>query len=292
MNDIPIYERGSSGGTEARELQMRRDNDTIVTPKVSLYDIDYAVYYHLSTTLIIKIVQNTNSIVVPVMFSSPEKWNQIQKNGVIRDNQKKLLSPLIIIRRLDYADDTRLPIVQTNLYTPSVKIFPYRTMNMQNDRVAGQVATKPSYEWYSLAAPNYVRVNYDIIVWTDYIEQMNDVIQEIFATQDHIWGDYWKFRCHINSVSSENVNTVGEDRLIKSTISLQVDGYLMAETSYKESNLIKQYSVKRVQFLQEGEESVLFDSLGEIPTDNSRLSDEPRQDIETNFRRNIRYRKD
>jgi hypothetical protein len=290
-NTIPPYQEGSQTGAIDRSTQMRRDTDTVTTPKISLYDIDYSVFYHLNNTLQLKVTHNGNSISVPCMFSNAETWSQIQRNGVIRDEQRKLMSPLIVIKRLDYADDDRLPIVGLNNYSPQLKIYPYRSLNMQYDKVAGQFATKESHEYYLISSPTYIRVNYDIIIWTDYTEQMNDVLQNIYSTQDNMWGDFWKFRTHISNVSHDTSNMPGEDRVVKTTLSITVDGMLIPEYQYNDANLQKQFTIKRVKFMSEKEESVLYEGTYNSNNPNdSLISDQPKSEIQNTFRRDVRYK--
>ena len=137
-------------------------------------------------------------------------------------------------------------------------------MGMQFDQISGQIARKESIEYYLLTIPNYVRLTYDLIIWTDLQEQMNVLVQQLFDFDNHMWGDYWKFRTTIQSTTHENLNVPGEDRLVKTTMNLQVDGYLRNEFTYHESSLQKAYSVKTVKFLQEGSEQILFDQIQEL----------------------------
>ena len=65
----------------------------------SFYDIDYAVKWHIDNVIKCTIVENNTVIKVPVIFASGEKWAMIQKHGYLRDNQGKVLTPLIVIQR-------------------------------------------------------------------------------------------------------------------------------------------------------------------------------------------------
>lgn len=69
------YQEGISGNYTNRAQEMRRDNDIIKIPKVTLYDIDYAIYYHLTEQL--KPVVTQNDVQVPVPLCSP-----MVKNGL------------------------------------------------------------------------------------------------------------------------------------------------------------------------------------------------------------------
>lgn len=292
--DLLPYQQGQSGGWISRATEMRRDNDVVKVPKITLYDIDFAIYYNIRENLKPKVNDNGNSIDVPIMFANGEKWNQIRSHGYARDGNRKILAPLMIIRRLDVSDDDRIamPSGQTwnvNTFNPRLKVFPYRTMNMQYDRIAGQYLTKNSTEFYLIDTPDYVRVNYDLIIWTDLQEQMNPLVHGILNFNNHMWGDYYKFRTTIQGTTHDNVNVPGEDRLVKTTINLQVDGYLRSEFEYHQSKIQKAYSLKRVDFLNETTDEVLFDQITDLNQPNLDPRGIPEQNTNDGNRRKIRY---
>jgi hypothetical protein len=287
-NTLP-YQDGRGASSIARETSMRRDNDIVKVPKVTLYDIDYSIYYYLNSVWKPKVIDNDTSISVPVTFASGEKWAQIRANGFMRDYDRKILSPVIAIRRSDVSADERINMLpgqvwggNTTLY-PKTKLIPYKSSGMQYDKVAGQYLTKESFEFYLIDVPEYVRITYELIIWTDLQEQMNTLVQGLIPLSGHMWGDYWKFRTNIQSITHDNVNAPGEDRLIKTSMTLQVDGYLRNEYEYQQSKIQKAYSIKKVKFLEEGTEQILFDEIQDI---NTPTSVEPTANIEqTKLRR-------
>lgn len=262
--EIKPYEQGSSLGPTNRAGEVRRDTDNVRVPEINLYDIDYAIFYHLQQNFNIQVNDQGSMIVVPVMFSTAEKWSQIRQYGFMRDNEKKAIAPVIVIKRGSITNDERFPFLDGNLFNPmttwipNVKLVQKRTMQMQWDRVAGQVLTKPSYEYYVMDIPTYVKVNYELIIWTDLMEQMNHICHTILAADNHIWGDFHKFRTQVKDISPNNVNSPGDDRLIRSTITLEVDGYLRRGFDYHQTNFQKQISIKRVDFMKEQSEQEYF----------------------------------
>lgn len=292
------YEQGRISSPVNRANQLRRDNDTVKMPRVSIFDIDYAIFWHLSENIQLRIQENGSTIPVPIYFANAEKWAQIRGQGFMRDANKKVLAPAIVIRRTNIANDDRLPMVGLNargpqVFRPKVKLIPHKTTGMQWDKVAGQYVTKESFEYYLVDLPEYVRVGYEVIFWTDLMEQMNELLQPIIGVSDHVWGDFYKFRTNVQDITHDNVNIPGEDRLIKSTMTLQVDGYLRAEYEYHQSKIQKQYSMKRVKFLSEGSEQVIQEDLSGIDT-NRPYFDRSTSDItpleqQNQLRRKIRF---
>jgi hypothetical protein len=95
-----------------------------------------------------------------------------------------------------------------------------------------------------------------------------------------MWGDYYTFRTQVQSVTHDNVNAPGEDRLIKTTISLLVDGYLRNEFVYNESSIQKSYSVKRINFIAETDEEI------EVTKNTANIADTT--NIDNKLRKKIR----
>lgn len=294
--EILPYQQGYAGAPINRAQETRRDTDNVKIPEVTPYDIDYAIFYHLSQRLNIQVNDNGKMIPIPVMFSTAEKWSQIREYGFIRDNEKKAVAPLMILKRGSITPDDRFHFGGGNnfnpvtTFTPSLRLIPYRTLNMQYDRVSGQMQTNASYEYYAFSVPNYVKVSYELIVWTDLMEQMNKVVSAIMAADNHIWGDYYKFRTQVNDASPNNINSPGDDRIVRSTISLDVDGYLRPAFEYGQSNISKQYSIKRVEFIQEKTDAEYFKPIESRVDDySSDFTNEPIIDQVNNLKRNIRY---
>ena len=283
------YETGRSGPNINRANQMRRDNDIVKVPKVTLYDIDYAIHYHLSNFLRLKVENQDVSMDIPVIFASGEKWSQIRQHGYIRDSKNKIMAPLISIRRMDITPDDRLPILDLNNFEPTMRYYGYKSMNMQYDRVAGQYGTKPSFEYYTVDMPNYIRLTYEVLIWTELTEQMNGLLQDVIADDGHHWGDYFKFRTTIQGMTTDTVNLVGSDRVVKTTLNLQVDGYLRNEYERHESNIQKAFTIKRMHILNEQEESDFYLDIPTNINEHKHISEEPQLDIEKTNRRNIRY---
>lgn len=293
--DIRPYEQGRISDAPNRADQIRRDDDTVKVPKITLYDIDYAIHYHIAEVIRPRIRENGGiSVPVPVYFANAEKWAQIRSQGFMRDATNKAIAPAIVLRRSTVTSDDRLPIVDTNLFNPQtfnpkLKLYPMRRSGMKWDRLAGQYQRNESTEYYLVDMPDYVRVTYDVVLWTDLIEQMNDLVHPIMNASNHVWGDYFKFRTAVLDVSHDNTNIPGEDRIIKSTMQLQVDGYLRSEYEYQQSKIAKQYSIKTVKFLAEGSEQIIQDDLTGVDTNRPGMGRTPADVPSSDSKRNLRF---
>lgn len=64
-----------------------RDDDTVKQISVGLMDIDAAIMFYFNNTIQPMVEENGESIKVPLMYSNPERWAMVQKNGYLVDNK-------------------------------------------------------------------------------------------------------------------------------------------------------------------------------------------------------------
>ena len=60
-----------------RALQLKRD-DTIQDVSVSLMDMDSSIMFYFENVIKPTVVENGETVKVPIMYSSPERWSAIQ----------------------------------------------------------------------------------------------------------------------------------------------------------------------------------------------------------------------
>jgi hypothetical protein len=106
---------------------------------------------------------------------------------------------------------------------------------------------KPKYEIYKIQMPEYVELNYDCMVWTNYTEQLNAVIEQLQYTSSY-WGDKEKFKFRTSLSEFNVINEVGEgtERINRIEFSLSVKAYLLPEKFDGENTIKKSMSTKRV----------------------------------------------
>jgi hypothetical protein len=255
------YSTYSTNQNIDRSTQIRRDDDTIKTPSCTIYDIDNAVMSFLSDVIRPEIVDNNAMVTVPVMYANAEKWAQIQAKGYMYDHNDRLMTPLISVKRNTIAERTTLKKLDVN-WSPEVDndfarntlTFESRyTKNNRYDRFSVLQGTRPKREIYVSNIPEFVDVTYDILIWTEYTEQLNSIVEQIMPTGGFAWGTTWKFITMLQDYTFESVSVPGEDRLIRATMPITVKGALLSQYELKRSTLQKRYSVKRVSFGTETE---------------------------------------
>jgi len=255
------YSTYSTNPDIARSTQIRRDDDTIKTPSCTIYDIDNAVMSFISEVIRPEIIDNNAMVTVPVVYANAEKWAQIQAKGYMYDHNDRLMTPLISVKRNSVAERATLKKLDVN-WSPEVdndfarNTLTYEsqyTKNNRYDRFSVLQGTRPKREIYVSNIPEFVDVTYDIIIWTEYTEQLNSIVEQIMPTGGFAWGTTWKFITMLQDYTFETVSVPGEDRLIRATMPITVKGALLSQYELRRSTLQKRYSVKRVSFGTETE---------------------------------------
>ncbi len=233
-----------------RAEQLRRDNDTIKTPKCSIYDVDYAILSYIREVIKPQIIEDQLPVAVPAMFANSEKWSMAQKHGYMRDVKGKLMAPLIMLKRNSIVERDNMKKLDVNLNPDgnSLLFQSKYTKNNQYDRFNVLQGEQPVQEFYVSTIPEYVDVSYEMLLWCTYTDQMNSVIEQIMPTGGFAWGTTWKFATYLDDYSFETVNMPGEDRLVRATIPLRTKATLLIEQELHKNTMKKQLSVKKVSF--------------------------------------------
>lgn len=250
-------------GIENRAHATRRDNDTFTTPSINLYDIDYAILYHLKNNANFEVEENGKLVTVPVMFAAGEMWTQIQRNGYMRDKSRKLMTPVIALKRDSIANDERftfLKVQSPNLGNRLLirPITPDRQIHDPYDWINKTEFTKRNKQYFVSVIPEFIRVSYTLYIWTQLTVQMNSIVEKLITLDMDMWGDSFKFVTNVGDMTFETVSDTGEDRLIRTECILTVDGQLLPEYVLRESTIRKAYSLKRVDFVNEVEQPELY----------------------------------
>ena len=92
--------------------------------------------------------------------------------------------------------------------------------------------------------PDYVTLNYDFIISTYYVEQMNKIVEAMNYASHSYWGNPERFQFNAridNYATSVEIVSAG-NRLVKTNFSLKLNGYLIPDTIQKELSSIKKLS--------------------------------------------------
>jgi hypothetical protein len=224
--------------THIRANEISVKDDEIKDLSIGLQDIDNAVLQHFINNIKPNVMHNNVRLEVPVIYGSPERWKSVQKDGFYRDKNGKLMVPLIIFKRENVEKvrtlGNKLDANKPHLYQAFKEKF-----NIKNsyDKFSILNNVIPSEKYYLSVIPDYVKLTYSCILFTDYIEQNNKLIEAIEYASDSYWGDFEKFNFRVNIDNFTTATTVeqGQDRAIKTTLNLVLNGYIIPDTINKQS---------------------------------------------------------
>lgn len=264
------YELSQGKKQEAfdRQNDIRRDDDKYNDLKIGLYDLDYCIKWYFDNTIKPNVDDFGRNYEVPIVYGSAEKWKSVQEQGFLRDVGGKILKPIIMYKRTAVVKNRTLGNkIDAN--------FPqlYRTQefkyNKQNKYDQFSVITnmQPQRTFINTVIPEYVDITYEIVIWTDFVEHMNSIVESVIYSEGSYWGEpeRFKFRTKIDDFQNITDQLADADRVVKTTFTLTLFGYIVPDVLVK--HLSKHLSEKtlsvqqlNVEFNVDADESVFEDT--------------------------------
>ena len=221
-----------------KETTARGNRETTIIPgnnfsenyAITLKDVDTAVLNHVKNVMKPRVREANETLKIPVFYGNEERWKAVRKRGVLRDKNNSLILPLIMLRRTDISrNDLSGQAFSHDVKSKYVNVVRNAKWSKDNqyDRFSVQQGVQPTYDVITTGMPNYSDVTYEFILWTNFIEQMNPLI-ESFVDQSHTyWGDGtdMKFLCNIDNISDASEMNQDGERFIKSTFSVLTKAY-------------------------------------------------------------------
>lgn len=215
-----------------RENQRSLKNDNVKQFSVGLKDIDEAIFFYFGNVIRPSVTQNSVKINVPLIYGSPEKWAAVQKDGFYRDANGKIQAPLIMFKR-DSVEKNRTLGNKMDANNPihfGVFEKKYSQKNVY-DRFSTLNNRTPVREFYGVVMPDYINLVYTCTIFTEYVEQMNKIVESVNFASDSYWGDpeRFKFRASIDTYATTTEQVQGEDRVVKTTFQIKMAGYIVSD---------------------------------------------------------------
>ncbi len=219
---------------------------------VSLKDHDEVIKYYFENTIKPTVIQNGERLPVPIMYGSPERWKTVQSDGGLRDKSGKLMVPLIMFKRDTLEKNRSLGNKLDGNKVHNYQLFEQKfNSKNQYDKFSLITNRQPSKEVYMSVIPDYVTLTYSCIIFTDYIEQINPIIEAINFASDSYWGDFsrFKFRARVDQFSTVTEVTTADGRAVKSTFNIVLNGYIIPNVINKQiANADMYYSTSQLIF--------------------------------------------
>ena len=217
-----------------RTDQARRDTDSNKDLQIGLYNIDETIKYYFDEVIKLQITDSSGILTsVPAQYASPENWKSFQTNDLKRDSRGKIQLPILTFKRDSITKDRNLG----NKVDPNSPIYALidrgRNPNDRTDRLGRmnkkQIGRKETRVLEKVIVPDYVTVEYSCIIYTEFLTQMNTLIEAISYGEGGYWGDKNKYmvRAKIDEFPSTVELEVGEDRIVKSEFQITINGHIV-----------------------------------------------------------------
>ena len=236
----------------------------------TLETIDYAFYDFVNDKMNNFATTNDGWKKVPIVWASAERSFLTKEKKELRDSDGTLKLPLITIERTSVAKDLnkkgayygnpvfnhdalrggriavsrRVVRDKTTNFMAADNKKGLNTNNTTVNRAPSNQAYFPNksnkivYETITLPAPVYLTINYDLVVRSEYVQQMNTLTTPFATLGGHINsflikrdGHRYETFLQPSFAYSNNVASMGETaRVYETTFSFEVLGYIMGES--------------------------------------------------------------
>jgi hypothetical protein len=157
------------------------------------------------------------------------------------------MSPIMVFKRDDLQPNksltNKLDANEPHLYTSWQKSYnpknSYSNFNVLNNRI-------PTKQFVANVVPDYVTLTYSFIIQTYYVEQLNKIIEAINYASNAYWGDpeRFKFKANIDNFATLTELQQDDERIVKSTFTLTMYGYIIPDNIQKDTASIRKYNSK------------------------------------------------
>lgn len=217
-----------------------------VKQSITLYDIDYAIMGYLEDVVLPTLDNNGKAQKIPVIYGNSERWVGSQKQGVFRDAGGIIQKPVLMIRRTAVAKNDSMPMLNRHVSYQTIQKY---SKNNRYDRFSLLgTKTSPKYEIFNITMPDYVEISYECMVWTNFVQELNTVVEALTFASDEYWGDKQKFKFNTIVTDYNLVNEVSEtkERINRLECNFSVQAYLLPEKFDGENTTKKSISTRKI----------------------------------------------
>lgn len=248
----------------------------------SFEDIDLSLYNFVDNTLNLHTTTNKGMEKVPIIWVGSERAFQIKNNRDYRDSVGKLRLPLISIERASVEKDkafkgniqAHVPVDKDAREYRQGAFKLVSKLNLEKTRAFQAAEAKKKkgqsyfphdskkfvYDEFYIPLPVYVKVMYNVVLRTEYQQQMNDLVMPFIARPGQlnhfVLRDNGKmYEAFIESYdATNNLNALGQDeRKFETKVSIRVLGYITGDGSANQETpkVIKKETIVEVKLPRE-----------------------------------------
>ena len=271
LKPIPRSQRQEFNRGEKISRNSPGATDDVKNISVGIMDMDSAIMYYFNEVIKPDVTVNEEKVKVPCIYASPERWMTISKQGFLRDKKRQIIVPLIVFKRTGMSRDDNMPVDKLDANDPKLKYSFQKKFTHHNryDKFSVQQNLSPGREYYNVAMPDYVQLSYEFTIWTSYIEQMNRIVEKINYSDGAYWGEPGKMRFRTRIESFSDASQVEDERLIKTTFSMTLNGYIVPEHFDNETTTQKFLSPKKIVIRESADTTIVDDTGRVVLSDNA-----------------------
>jgi hypothetical protein len=224
---------------------IKQDEQQMVS--ISLIDVDTTIASYMEKHVIPEIEQNKSKVKVPLIYGNAERWKGAQKDGYLRDKLGKIQIPLIMFKRNSFAKNEAMRFLKDDkIAYPTVRKFSQK--NAYDRFSVLNPEFKKRYETFDVKMPDYVTVTYEVMVWTNFTEHNNKIIEQFQYFTDRYWGedDKYKFKVLIDNFDNQQEVGAGTERIIRTTFTMSVNAYLLPKRADNVPTTQKGFTIRKV----------------------------------------------
>ena len=262
---IPRSQRNDFNRGEQISRNSPGAKDDVKNLSVGIMDMDSSIMYYFNEVIKPDITVNEEKVKVPCIYASPERWNQITKQGFLRDKKRQIIVPLIVYKRTGMSRNDDLPIDKLDANDPKLFYSFQKKYSQQNrfDKFSVLKNIEPNREYYNVAMPDYMTLTYEFTIWTSYIEQMNRIVEKINYSDGAYWGEPGKMKFRTKIESFSDASQIEGERLIKTTFGLTLNGYILPE-HFNNYNTTQKYLTPKELIIRESTDKTIINDKGEV----------------------------
>lgn len=247
--------------------------DDFNIPSCTIADVDYALFSLFDKELNLNVKESTTGKhkKLPVIFSSGERWALIKNNKLLRDRAGAIILPIITVQRSSISqttddivgrginqnvgqlvvykrlskDDSRYQNLLNKQDIPNQQTSQSERIQVKNSikNYMGGLLSKDLnnniYEVITIPTPQFYTIKYTVTIWTQYLQQLNDVLEQLMAAYLPVSSrtfkittkkGYW-FLAKIQEDFKDETNFADmsdNERIVKSSFEIIVPAYFIA----------------------------------------------------------------
>lgn len=243
---------------------------------ISIKDVDESFFdwWDKKLNLAVKDGNDSTKKKVPVSFVAPERWSMARQEGV-RDASGTIILPVIAISRVRIGGsneepfnrivaDTKQPFVYKRRLHPKSQLVKELIKNQgKNGREGWNVdPSLPIYEIFTSRVADHMVFQYEVSIWAQYHEQMNEIIERVNQEYDYLSvksfafdtkDKYYHVAFQDDELTDEsNIEDYSDnERIIKRNYVFNVPAWIIPEPDDKKSSFKRFLSQSRLIFKNE-----------------------------------------